>query len=350
MFRCLGKPPGGGMVTGNFGVFIVQFSWLNAPMNRRDFLVRSSLFATAGLLVRSRLGAQAPASPPPAAAAATAAQPAPTITEFRPLRRDVGLFTGRGGTIGWLANKDALVVVDTQFPDTAGACLAGLPGGKSRTLDVVLNTHHHADHTSGNPVFKPVAKTLVAHANVPKLQFAAAEKAGTLDKQAYADTTFPDIWRRELGGEIITAEYHGPAHTSGDVTVMFEKANVVHMGDIVFNRLYPVIDRPAGASIRHWITVLEDVAKTYPADAIYVFGHGNPKFGVTGKREELLVLRDYFSAVLDYTSKKIAAGEPKETIVALENFPGFDDFHSPLPNRLGLNLSVAYDELTAKKT
>ena len=321
-------------------------------MNRRDFLVRSSLFATAGLLVRSKLFAQdtspRPAAPKPAIVAAT--QPPPTVTAFHTLRRDVGIFTGRGGTIGWLANPGALLVVDTQYPDTAATCLAGLPGGSGRTLDVVLNTHHHADHTSGNPVFKPVAKTIVAHANVPKLQFIAAEKAGTLDKQAYADTTFPDVWRRELGGEIITAEYHGAAHTSGDVTVMFEKANVVHMGDLIFNRMYPVIDRPAGASIRHWIVALEEIAKTYPADAIYVFGHGNPKFGVTGQRGDLLVLRDYFSGILDYTQKKIAAGESKADIVGLENFPGFEDFHTPLPNRLASNLTVAYDELTEKKS
>ena len=317
-------------------------------MNRRDFLVRSSMFATAGLMARSQLSAQTSAPKTPPVVAAT--QPAPTITEFRALRRDVGIFTGRGGTIGWLANKDALLVVDTQFPDTAATCLAGLPGAKGRTLDVVINTHHHADHTSGNPVFKPSAKTIVAHANVPKLQFTAAEKAGTLDKQVYADATFPEVWRRELGGEIITAEYHGTGHTSGDVTVMFEKANVVHMGDLMFNRIYPVVDRPAGASLKHWIVALEEIAKNYPADAIYVFGHGNPKFGVTGKREELLVLRDYISAVLDYTAKKIAAGEPKEKIIALENLPGFEDFHQALPNRLGGNLGVAYDELTEKKS
>jgi cyclase len=325
-------------------------------MNRRDFLVRSSLLATAGFLARSRLSAQTPATRPPAAAATP--PPAPSVTEFRPLRRDVGVFTGRGGTIGWLANKDALAVVDTQFPDTASTCLAGLPGRGARTLDVVLNTHHHADHTSGNPIFKPAARTIVAHANVPRLQFAAAERAdkdpiasswARLDQQVYADTTFTNLWRRELGGEIVTAEYHGAAHTSGDATITFEKANVVHMGDLVFNRLYPVIDRPAGASIRHWIVVLEEVVKTFPADAIYLFGHGSKNFGVTGRREELLVLRDYFSAVLDYTQKKIAAGEPKGKIVALENFPGFPDFHTPLPNRLGLNLSVAYDELTEKK-
>lgn len=271
------------------------------------------------------------------------------MTEFRLLRRDVGIFTGRGGTIGWLANPDALLAVDTQFADTAALFLAGLPGRGGRKLDVVINTHHHGDHTGGNAIMKPATQSIVAHANVPKLQFNAAEKAGTLTKQVYADTTFPNVWRRELGGEIVTAQYHGTGHTSGDVIVTFEKANVVHMGDLLFNRIYPVVDRPAGASFRHWITVLEEAAKTYPADAIYVFGHGSAKHGVTGKRGDLLVFRDYIAALLAHVEKQIANGEPKERIAALENFPGFADFHLPLPNRLGGNLGAAYDELTEKK-
>ena len=41
---------------------------------------------------------------------------------FRLLRRNVGIFTGRGGTIGWLATADALIVVDAQFPETATQC------------------------------------------------------------------------------------------------------------------------------------------------------------------------------------------------------------------------------------
>ena len=157
------------------------------------------------------------------------------------------------------------------------------------------------------------------------------------------------MWRREIGGEIITAQYHGPAHTSGDVIVVFEKANVVHMGDLVFSRMYPVIDRPAGARIAGWIKALEEAVMTYPAEAIYIFGHGNPKFGETGKREELLVLRDYWTVVLEHVQKQITAGKSKSEIAALENLPGFADFHPPLPNRLGSNLSTAFDELTEKK-
>jgi len=272
--------------------------------------------------------------------------------EFRLLRRNVGLFTARGGTIGWLAAPDALAIVDTQFADTASLCLAGLPGRSGRTIDVVLNTHHHGDHTSGNGVFKPVAKTIVAQANVPALQRAAAERAKpqTLEQQVYADTTFAEAWKQELGDEVVTARYFGAAHTNGDAIMLFEKANVVHMGDLVFNRIYPVIDRVSGGSIRHWIVVLEKVAKDYPADVIYIFGHGGEKFGVTGQRADLLVLRDYLSALLEHVQAQVAAGKSKAEISTLENFPGFQDFHEKLPNRLGSNLGTAYDELTQAKS
>ena len=238
--------------------------------------------------------------------------------------------------------------VDTQFPDTAAACLAGLPGRERRILDAVINTHHHADHTRGNPVFKPAAKTIVAQANVPKLQFAAAEKTGDVDQQVFADTTFTEVWRHDCGDEVVTAQYFGPAHTGGDAVILFEKANVVHMGDLVFNRMYPYIDRPGGASVRGWMARLEEVHRTFPADAIYIFGHGSAQFGVTGTRDDLLVLRDLISALLDHVQKGLAAGKSRGEITALDNLPGFPDFHAPPPNRVAGNLGVVYDELTAK--
>lgn len=321
-------------------------------MNRRDFLVRSSLFTTAGLLARSIAAEKsAPASIVPATSSRPAtATPAAATPEFKVLRREVGTFTARGGTIGWLSNKDALAAVDTQFPDTAKLFLDGLPGRTGRKLDVLVNSHHHGDHTGGNAVFKPETRMIVAHVNVPELQRARAAQDKKGDSPTIPDTTFPDTWRKELGGEVISAKYHGAAHTKGDIVTHFEKANVIHMGDLMFNRLYPAIDRPGGASIRGWIGILEKVAKTYPADAIYIFGHGNAKFGVTGKSSDLLIFRDYLSGLLDYTQQRINAGDAKEKIVGLENLPGFADFHVPVgpQNRLPMNLSVAYDELTQK--
>lgn len=317
-------------------------------MNRRDFILRSSLLASAGLLARSSLFAETPAAPPTVPVKTPAGSTPKLVTEFRPLRRGVGLFTGRGGTVGWLSSPDALVVVDTQMPETASICLAGLPGRDGRTLDVVLDTHHHGDHTGGNGVFKPATRTIVAHANVPGLM-AKAGKDWKLGNQTFPDTTFTDAWRRDFGSEVVDARYHGPAHTGGDIIIHFEQANVVHLGDLMFNRMYPVTDRPGGCSLRGWIDRLEAVVKTYPADAIYIFGHANPRFGPTGGHADLRLFRDYLTALLAHVQAGITAGKAKAEIVALENFPGFDDFHAPLPNRLQSNLSAAYDELTAAK-
>jgi hypothetical protein len=58
--------------------------------------------------------------------------------------------------------------------------------------------------------------------------------------------------------------------------------------------------------------------------------------------------RDYLSGLLAHVEREIAAGKSRAEIVTLPNLPGFDDFHAPLPNRLGSNLGVAYDELTEK--
>jgi cyclase len=325
-------------------------------MNRRDFLGRASAYAATAVLLKGKLLGQG--MPGGATIPSSVLPPGAGFAKFTPLRRNVGIFTGRGGTIAWLAATDGFAVVDTQFPDSAAICLAGLPGRGDRKIDVVLNTHHHADHTSGNPTFRPVAQTIVAQANVPKLQFEAADRAekdpkaqswARLDQQVYADTTFAEAWRHELGSEVITAQYYGPAHTNGDAIVMFEKANVVHVGDLMFNRLYPVIDPGAGGSARGWIRVLEKAVKAYPADAIYVFGHGNSKFGVTGRRDDLLVMRDYWTAVIAFVEKAIAAGKARTEVESLANLPGFEDFHAPPPNRLTGNLAAVYDELTQRK-
>lgn len=314
-------------------------------MNRREFLVTTSAAVSLGFLARGALFGQttpgAPATPK-----ATATTPPIAATRFQELRRGVGYFAGRGGTIGWLANRDGLLMVDTQFPETATKFLDGLPGRDGRPLDVVINTHHHWDHTAGNATVRPVARQIVAHEAVPALQQAAAARSPNMGAPTLPDATFAATWRVELGDEVVQARHFGAAHTAGDSVVHFERANVVHVGDLVFNRLYPVTDKAGGCGVRSWIGVLEQVARAYPADTLFIFGHANPRFPVSGSSTDVLAMRDFLTALVEHVQAEIKAGKAKAEIVTLQNLPGFPDHHAQQNSRLPVNLGVVFDELT----
>jgi glyoxylase-like metal-dependent hydrolase (beta-lactamase superfamily II) len=243
---------------------------------------------------------------------------------FKSLRNGMGIFTQRGGTVGWLATDDGIVVVDTQYPESAPDCWSGLRDRAQSPLSMVINTHHHGDHVGGNGVFAEHTDRLVAHANVPDLMRASADEK---DPKTYPTKTFEDTWSETVGDETITLRYRGPAHTGGDAIVVFETANVVHVGDLVFNRAYPFIDVQGGADSKNWIASLETIHDALDDDTIVIHGHGNPEFGVTGGREDLLVMRDFLAALNEYVTQQRQAGasleEMKQTSV-LDGFEAFD--------------------------
>ncbi len=272
-------------------------------------------------------------------------------TPFQTIRRNVGTFVMRGGTIGWLATRDALVAVDSQYPASAQSCLDGLKDKSGLgIMDYLINTHHHGDHTAGNGVFKDFARHILAHEHVPGLQKAAAERRGqeVLKSQVYPDLTYQDEWSAEVGDERVHLSNRGPAHTGGDSVVYFEKANVAHMGDLVFNRAYPFIDIRGGANIANWVETLRATANDLPADAVYIFGHGNPEFGITGSRDDVRVMSDFLEALLEYTQKGIREGKSREEISSAGVIPGFEDFNAPgWGLKLSTNIEAAYTELTS---
>jgi cyclase len=246
---------------------------------------------------------------------------------------------------------DGLVVVDTQFPDTAQQCLDGIKTRATRPIDLLVNTHHHGDHTGGNAVFKPHVGGILAHANVPGLQQKAAAAPPPPGQQpppapTVADKTYDKAWEQAIGKETLRLKYYGPAHTSGDSVVTFVNANVVHMGDLMFNKRHPFIDRPAGASITNWIAVLESTVKDHAKDTIYIFGHAKDGQPVTGDQGHLFEMRNYLTAVLDVTRKAIADGKSRDETIKLGPLPKFEDYMEAPPRlTLAAVLGVAYDEL-----
>src|SRR5262249_31727953 len=134
-------------------------------------------------------------------------------------------------------------------------------------------------------------------------------------------------------------------HTGGDIVVYFEKANVVHVGDLVWNNLQTFVDHTRGGSAVNWIPVCEKVAATYPKDAVYICGHANRGLPVTVTVTEVLAMRDYLTALVDRVRKDMAAGKSRDQIVSSTDvLPGFEP-RGPLTKRA---LEGTYDELAGK--
>ncbi|PZR26997.1 MAG: MBL fold metallo-hydrolase [Citrobacter freundii] len=255
----------------------------------------------------------------------------------------IGVFTERGGTILFYLSKEGTVVVDTEFPEQANHLIGEMKKRSTQPFALLINTHHHGDHTGGNISFKGLTPHVLAHSNSLKNQQKVAAAQKSEDKQLFPDQTFTDTISKNIGGEKITLRYFGPAHTDGDALIHFENANIVHMGDLINNRRYPYIDRTAGASVKNWVKVLDKTEKTFDNNTTFVFGHASTGFEVYGKKPDIVAMRNYFEKLLAFTEAEIKAGKSKEDFLKNTSIPGVTEW---VGEGIQRSLTATWDELT----
>ncbi|MCR6721226.1 MAG: MBL fold metallo-hydrolase [Chitinophagaceae bacterium] len=265
--------------------------------------------------------------------------------KIHPIRKDVYLFTERGGSIVFLRNKTGTVVVDSQFPEQAGHLIGELKKTAPVPFDLLINTHHHGDHSGGNIAFKGQVKQVLAHINSKINQENQAKAQQSEDKQLYPDLTFSDKWCVDFGKEKICAHYFGPGHTNGDALIHFENANIVHMGDLLANKRYPYIDRGAGASMENWMLILDRAQNVFDRKTLFVCGHGRDANDVIVNRDYLREMKFFFESIFDHVKKEIVAGKTKEQIIATPAIPMMESWVDPNSFVKPL-LETAYHELT----
>jgi cyclase len=266
--------------------------------------------------------------------------------KIKMLRNDIGIFTEKGGTIGFMLSKNGIVVVDAEFPEQAQHLIAELKKRSEKPFELLINTHHHGDHTSGNISFKDVVPHVLAHENSKINQQNVAVKNKTEDKQLYPDKTFTTTWCDKVAKEKICLDYFGAAHTNGDAIIHFEHANIAHMGDLVFNRRYAFVDRSAGANIHSWITVLDKALAKFDTDTLFIFGHAFDPEKVTGNKDDIKAMQNYLSKLLEFVGVEIRSGKSKDEIIKAKSIPGVTEWQGDGIER---GLTAAYEELTEKQ-
>jgi cyclase len=263
--------------------------------------------------------------------------------KIKMLRNDIGVFTEKGGTIAFLLSKKGIVVVDAEFPEQSQHLIDELKKRSDKPFRLLINTHHHQDHTAGNISFKGVVENVLAHENSLKNQRNVAVQQKIEDKQLYPDKTFGDTWCEKIGKENICLYYHGTGHTDGDAIIHFQHANIVHMGDLMFNRRHPFVDRSAGASMKNWIVALDKASNHFSNDTIFIFGHAADGYEVTGTKDDLKAFGEYLGKVLNFVDSEIKSGKTKEEILKTTVLPFETEWKG---DGLQRPLQAAYEELT----
>ena len=267
--------------------------------------------------------------------------------KLKMIRNDVGIFTEKGGTIAYHLSSKGIIVVDAEFPEQSLHLIAELKKLSSQPFSMLINTHHHGDHTSGNISFKGLVKDVAAHVNSLANQKTVAVAKKNEDQQLYPNITYGDSWSYKLGKEHIRTYYFGPAHTNGDSIIHFQHANIAHMGDLVFNRRWAFVDRSAGASVKGWINVLDKTISTFDKDTIFVFGHAFDPEKVTGSKEDLKAMQDYLSKLYAFVETQLKAGKSKDEILQAKAIPGVTEWQGDGIER---GLQAAFEELSSPGT
>ena len=204
-----------------------------------------------------------------------------------------------GGQMGvsnaaFVIDDDKAFVVDTMtFPEMAEGMIREI-ARRGADVDVVLNTHHHIDHTGGNMAFAgarivghPASVRFLQRLGLPVKMYdrLMPHFRGRFD---HLELVIPepaiDQLRLPQGGEL---HVFTPAHTLADLAVWLPESRVLLAGDISFIGVTPLA---VHGLLSGWIEAIDTLLVLNPE--VIVPGHG-----AIGGCCELRMQRDYLVAL-----------------------------------------------------
>ncbi|MBA3905919.1 MAG: MBL fold metallo-hydrolase [Pseudonocardiales bacterium] len=245
---------------------------------------------------------------------------------------------------GFVVGPQGIISIDSCSTERrTRAYLDTIASVSPAPVRMLVNTHHHGDHTFGNALFDTA--TIVAHekARAEMIAFGPARELpfwqnpdwGTLPLEP-PFLTFTDrvaLHAGDLRGEVVFVGT--PAHTTNDCIIWFPSRSTLFCGDLIFNEGTPFL---LMGSVTGAVEVLENVIAPLEATTV-VPGHGPVFHGP----EPLAATLDYLRFVLDLAARGRAAGLSPLDIARetdLGRFSGWPD-----AERIVGNLHRAYAEL-----
>lgn len=253
---------------------------------------------------------------------------------------NIWMLQGKGGNIGVFTGDQGTVLIDDDYQDMSDALKTALKTfGGVDSLNYIINTHWHADHTQGNLALGGKAP-IVAHNNVRTRLLSSQEiKLFKMVSEPYPVEAVPSITYSQkmtlhINGETIEIVHFPNGHTDGDSVIFFRNANVVHMGDHFFSGFFPFVDIGSGGNVGQMATNVASVLSMITEDTKIIPGHGP-----LSKKSDL----EAFHGMLVGTSKEV--NDMKKQGLSLEAIlaEGLSEQWKPwakgfLPEKVWINL------------
>ncbi len=235
--------------------------------------------------------------------------------------KGVGGFTG--GNIGLSIGKDGVVMIDDSMPPMLDIMKKAIKSITDKPVDYLINTHVHGDHTGNNEAMGKANAKIVAHENLRehlvKKGIATREGYRVAPDSALPVITFSHNINFYLNGVDTHIFHTAKAHTSGDAVVHFKGKNVIHSGDVFFNKLYPYFDYANGGSLDGYIAAQLKILSYCDDKTKIIPGHGE----LASKKDlesSIAMLKDSKQIILQLVEK----GKSIEEIVKLNPLKKYD--------------------------
>jgi glyoxylase-like metal-dependent hydrolase (beta-lactamase superfamily II) len=279
--------------------------------------------------------------------------PPPGVVEVEKVKDNLFVLRGGGGNTGVFMTAAGVVVVDTKYPGWGRPILEAIRGLTSKPVTMIINTHSHGDHVSGNVEFPATVDVVVQENSRANMQRAERREPRPTETRESLDIfkannyrgmptrTFKDRLSIGRGADQIDLYYFGIGHTNGDAWVVFPALRVMHAGDMFPGKSLPNIDLINGGSGLEWGNTLARVhAGVKNVDTI-ITGHST-LMTMDDLKMHSDFLRDLAAAVREARKNGRTVDEMAEAWTLPPKYAGYP---APRPAQLRTPVQFMYDEL-----
>ena len=247
-----------------------------------------------------------------------AQQPAastPRVVEVEKVKDNLFVLRGGGGNTAVFVMANGVAVVDAKNPGWGAPILAKIKELTPKPVTLLINTHTHGDHVSGNVEFPASVDVVVQENTKTNMEKMPIFKEN--NNTGMAKRTFKDKLTIGSGADQIDLYYFGRGHTNGDAWIHFPAHRIVHSGDIFAGKSVPLIDGNNGGSMRE----MPDTLKKAHAGITNVEQIINGHTPAQTTWADLKEFADFNQELVDYGRAGLKAGKTPEQLAAEWKLP-----------------------------